>query len=463
MVPSWGKNNVYQLGDGTTNSSLTPKQVGTDSNWKTIDGQLGAIVGLKTDGTLWRWGDDSQIAGGGVFPVPTQLGTDTDWVEIMKGAYTTMALKSDGSRWAYGTNNFGALGSGEQYRGFPSLTKVDGNLWKDLAGGVHIIGIRADGSIYGWGSNDAGQTGTGSNTSVLYNPTLIDNTHAWKVITTGNNGSNQSSFSLAIRDDNTLWAWGGGTYEQLTLGKGNKIPTNVPVQVGTETDWISVSAGGSHSAGIRSNHTLWTWGIAENGQLGVPVSGSYTLNPVQVGCPTALPVTLQRFSAVASEASVNLAWVTATEKNTNRFEIQRSSDGESWTVVGTQKAKGESTTMLSYRFIDPYPSPGISYYRLAMIDNDGTFDYSRTQSVIVKYGTPVLYPNPANKVLFVSNIDVLSVKEIAITNARGLTVYQSPNLTDSGIDVSSLPTGLYFLTITRTDGYTKTHKLIVSK
>ncbi len=72
--------------------------------------------------------------------------------------------------------------------------------------------------------------------------------------------------TLAIKSDGTLWAWGLNDYGQL--GDGTTVNRNSPVQIGTETNWVSVSGGGRHTIAIKIDGTLWAWGRNTYGQLG---------------------------------------------------------------------------------------------------------------------------------------------------------------------------------------------------
>lgn len=140
----------------------------------------------------------------------------------------------------------------------------------------HAFGIRPDGTLWAWGSNSYGQLGDGSTTD-RYSPVQVGSDTNWVSIAGGTN------HSLGVRSDGTLWAWGSGGNGQV--GDGTGIQRLSPVQVGSDTNWASVSCGPYHSAGVRSDGTLWTWGYNFWGQLG---DGTTTqrLSPAQVGSDT---------------------------------------------------------------------------------------------------------------------------------------------------------------------------------
>ena len=97
-----------------------------------------------------------------------------------------------------------------------------------------------------------------------------------------------------------------------------------------------------------------------------------------------LPVRLLQFTATQNKDNNLLQWKTATESNSDHFNIERSSDGQHFVVIGRVTAAGFSSTDISYNFTDAMPPTGINYYRLVMIDKDSHTDYSNTVAVINK-------------------------------------------------------------------------------
>ena len=110
-----------------------------------------------------------------------------------------------------------------------------------------------------------------------------------------------------------------------------------------------------------------------------------------------LPVELLSFTGTATAEGVSLNWATATEKDNDRFEVQRSADGRSFETVGTVKGNGNSNTRLNYNFQDKRPMAGINYYRLRQVDFSGTFEFSKVIAVDARNkmnDAVTLYPNP---------------------------------------------------------------------
>jgi alpha-tubulin suppressor-like RCC1 family protein len=150
------------------------------------------------------------------------------------------------------------------------------NDWASIACGYrHTVAIKKDGSIWAWGDNAYGQLGDG--TQEYRNvPVQVGEGAVWTAVSTGRH------HTLAIKDDGSLWACGGNWYGQLGDGTEDAWRTFF-VQVGTDTHWAGVSGGGYHTLAIKDDGSLWTWGLNENGQLGVGGSDILRNSPVRVG------------------------------------------------------------------------------------------------------------------------------------------------------------------------------------
>ena len=128
--------------------------------------------------------------------------------------------------------------------------------------------------LWAWGKNTTGQLGDGTTVN-RSSPIQVGALTNWLSISAG------YSHSLAIKMDNTLWAWGNGG----PLGDATIISKSSPIQVGSLTNWKLVKTGNNHSIAIKTDGTLWTWGANSYGQLGLG-SSTDTSSPVQVGLLT---------------------------------------------------------------------------------------------------------------------------------------------------------------------------------
>lgn len=128
-----------------------------------------------------------------------------------------------------------------------------------------------------------------------------------------------------------------------------------------------------------------------------------------------LPVELLSFSATAQSDGILLEWSTASERNNDRFTVERSLDNIAFEPVGEVPGAGNSTAVLRYSLVDHVPAPGINYYRLAQTDKDGTTQRSWTEACMAAVGpTVLLYPNPVH--------DLLTV-QLAEPMANGATLW----------------------------------------
>ena len=178
-----------------------------------------------------------------------------------------------------------------------------------------------------------------------------------------------------------------------------------------------------------------------------------------VSAVTPLPVELLDFAGILNNNKVDLSWSTATEKKTDRFEVQRSIDAIDFKTIGAVQAAGNSNKVLKYSSVDGSPLNGVSYYRLKILDDDATYDYSNIISVNVikdKNIKFIVYPNP-NKGEFTADISGIENNhevQITLKDEKGDLVYDSKFFLQDGIGKLSiipdhkLPNGLYICTLT---------------
>ncbi|MCE7060779.1 T9SS type A sorting domain-containing protein [Dyadobacter sp. CY343] len=186
--------------------------------------------------------------------------------------------------------------------------------------------------------------------------------------------------------------------------------------------------------------------------------GCNSVGEITANCGT-LPVTLVSFKANMEGATSHLTWSTSSETNSSYFEIQRSQNGKNWSVIGKELAQGESKASFIYNFSDKAPQPGNNYYRLKMVDLDGTFAYSAIQEVYIKNITETIFPNPVEDKLYFQNLDEQLVEEVSIYNAAGKEVITSP-YSNTGVAVNHLSAGIYIINVTRKDGGNTRYKFV---
>lgn len=177
-----------------------------------------------------------------------------------------------------------------------------------------------------------------------------------------------------------------------------------------------------------------------------------------------LPVSLVSFDVRKNETNqVSLEWSTTQETNSDYFEIQHSADGIRWQDLAHISSQKQSQTLHRYNYTHASPVNGLNYYRLKMVDQDRSFDYSRIRSISIGIDTnPVtVFPNPVSERLFI-RLDREMVSEIKIINPAGAMIYNTTTLPDAGIDLTGLSTGIYFVKI-KTAGSVLTKKIVVTR
>ncbi len=250
-VWAWGANAFGELGDNTTTSRSTPVQVLGPGGTGTLSGVVAIAAGdeysvaVKSDGSVWDWGlnefgelgDNTKTDSSTPVQVlgPGGTGTLSGVAAIAAGADHSLALKSDGSVWAWGANAFGQLGD---------------NTKTSRSTPVQVLGPGGTGTLSGVVAIAAGE-----------------------------------DHSLAVKSDGSVWAWGYNV--DGALGDNTTTNSSTPVQVlgpggtGTLSGVVAVAAGSFYSLALKSDGSVWAWGSNPNGELGddMPYNSS---TPVQV-------------------------------------------------------------------------------------------------------------------------------------------------------------------------------------
>ena len=310
-----GSNDRGQLGNGATRNRGTPTQVlgvggtGFLSGITRAATRWDGMVGLKPDGTVWTWGGYRSTATSQYFQTspqqvvgPNNQGFLTGIIAATGNYYQFVTLKSDGTVWTWGDNSYGQLGVGD-VSSVSTPVRVVGlygnsilrNIIAVASGQQHSIALKSDGTLYSWGNNYYGALGNSNYTTYyatssqvpipVMGPGGAGVLAGVKAIAAG------AFHSVALKSDGTVWTWGDNSDGQL----GNSAIINkslTPVQVvgpnsiGFLTNIVAIAAGDYHTVAMKSDGTVWTWGYDNDGELG---NGTHTLSygtqqmtPVQV-------------------------------------------------------------------------------------------------------------------------------------------------------------------------------------
>lgn len=222
----------------------------------------------------------------------------------------------------------------------------------------------------------------------------------------------------------------------------DQIVWTAPSTPGKDTFYYACNAVNGDGAATNKDHPM----------LGAPIFLTVE--------PSTTPVNLASFDASLVSSKVSLSWVTASEINTDHFEVERSLDGKSFGKIGIYKAKGNSSSNLNYTYVDNIAAlSGVVFYRLKTVDKSGAFNYSNVKTVVAKATKNVItsaYPNPV-KVSQAIKVSYQSIQagnvSVEMVNSLGKKVYStvlpvnegSNSLTVSAVHIIS---GVYYLTIT---------------
>ncbi len=276
---------------------------GNFSNVRALSAGLQHSLAVKIDGTVWAWGfnNNRQIGNGNADDIdrsllPLRVKVDQAYVQsegtLLTGATTvaagdnhSLALKN-GRVWSWGRNSWGMLGnraitdaSLSGPHGFAVLVDVLTNVQDIAAGFQYSLALKTDKTVWAWGRDDSGQLGNsvaGSsdpNNFTYLTPAQVLNLTNVKAIAAG------GAHGVALREDGTVWVWGKNDLGQLGLGDHNNRLT--PTQVPGLTNIIGIAAGVGHTLALKANGTVFAWGSNALFQLGASVITEST-TPLQV-------------------------------------------------------------------------------------------------------------------------------------------------------------------------------------
>ncbi len=192
------------------------------------------------------------------------------------------------------------------------------------------------------------------------------------------------------------------------------------------------------------------------------VADGVTINP--------LPVTLSQFDATLnSDNTTDITWTTDIEINSAYFNVLRSTNGVDYTSIGSVTSHGNSSVQNHYQYTDPIPVTGVTYYRLQMVDLDGSSKYSEIRVVRPSAVTSIsIFPNPARNFVNVSLGMTISKNLVIRLISQNGQLLQQKTVTNGAGTTISLPVsqyaeGMYLLQLIGSDGTSESHKIIIGK
>jgi alpha-tubulin suppressor-like RCC1 family protein len=244
-------------------------------------------------GTVWTWGNNTDGGLGDGTTVTRTLPHQVDDLmfvtAIAAGRNFSLALKSDGTVWSWGTNASGVLGIGSRIvTNITRPARVAGltNVVKIAAGVRHALALKSDGTVWGWGGNENHQVGQGA--IVEATPRQVPNLSGIVEIFAGDNDS------FAIRNDQTVFAWGQNINGELGNGLPTIQSTPIPIQIDALNGTVKIAAGLGFTLALKNDNTVWSWGSNLRGRLGRGLPDS-DVHPIPTQIPNLLAADITAF------------------------------------------------------------------------------------------------------------------------------------------------------------------------
>ncbi|MCF7898340.1 MAG: hypothetical protein K9L31_00110 [Candidatus Pacebacteria bacterium] len=292
----WGYNWNGQLGDNTTTQRNTPVQVhgvgdvGYLTDVAQISSGTSQTCATKNDGTVycWGWNNYGELGDNTTSQrnTPVQVhgvgdvGYLTDVTQVITDNGFTCALKNDGTAYCWGLNGSGRLGDNTStQRNTPVQVHGVGNVGyltdvlQISTGNDYVCAVKNDGTVYCWGANSNGQLG--DNTTTQRNtPVQVHGAGNVGLLTSVVQISTGLSHTCVLINDSSVYCWGYNGYGQL--GDNTTSQRNTPIQVvgisvlDNFSNVLRMATGltTNHNCLIRTDNTLYCWGLNNNGELG---------------------------------------------------------------------------------------------------------------------------------------------------------------------------------------------------
>jgi alpha-tubulin suppressor-like RCC1 family protein len=447
-----------------------------------VAGGVTHSLALKSDGTVWAWGfnDVGQLGNGTTSstanPNPVQASGLTDVVAIAAGSNHSLAVKSDGTVWAWGFNSQGMLGNGTSGTGTNSNVPVQASNLTDATdvsgGNFHSIALESDGTVWAWGANDVGQLGDGTTTSRRTTPVQVSNLTDVEDVSSGLNHN-----LAATSTHGEVWAWGCNDYGQL----GNSgVPTNpgsncaspafsrTPVQTIGLFNAGEVAGGGSHSlalanvdntapnstdmvsptpnaAGWNNSDVTVNLNATDTGGSGVreilySATGTQTIpSTTDPGDSAQVPITTEGETTITYLAKDH-AGNTQTPENTLTIKLDKSAPTvDSWSPTGKGVGRG---TNITATFSDEIDEATRTSQTVKLLN---TATGKRVKNVVVSYddGTRTLTLDPfGNSTTLLARSTKYKVTiTTGVENLAGLSLDQNSTKAGNQPKVWSFTTG----------------------
>ena len=263
---------------------------------------------------LYSWGDNSEgqlgqnTATTADLSSPVQVGALTDWSSIGVAKLFVTAITTTNKLFSWGNNtSYGMLGLGDTVdRSSPVQVGALTN-WEQTSGGNETcMAVKTDNTLWFWGRNAWGQRGNSTTTGDTNSPVQVGSDTDWASVSTFGNSV------VAVKTNGELYSW--GLNSDGNLGHNDRVHRSSPVQIGSLSTWSKAVCGSSAMLAIKTDGTLWAWGQQQfDGKLG-DNSKINRSSPVQIGSLTNWSsVDMSRHSAAIKTDGTLWTWGSADE------------------------------------------------------------------------------------------------------------------------------------------------------
>jgi alpha-tubulin suppressor-like RCC1 family protein len=270
QIWGWGDGGGGRLGDGTTTDKCSPvREISSSTDWCSVSAGFGHNAAIKISGQIWSWGRGlcGRLGDGTTVdkcsPV-REISSSTNWCQVATGSYHAAAIKTSGQLWSWGCGNVGQLGDGNDNDRCSPVRELcsDTNWCQVSAGCAHTAAIKTTGQIWSWGCTTCGRLAWVPGALECRRTPIRESSSAtdWCQVSAG------GSHTAAVKTSGQLWVWGNNNSGRL--GDGTVVIRSSPVrEFCSATDWCQVSVGITTVA-IKTTGELWAWGSNVCGRLG---------------------------------------------------------------------------------------------------------------------------------------------------------------------------------------------------
>ena len=444
---TWSQQGGELIGSGATGISSQGSSVAlsADGNTAIIGGQydnngVGAVWFFSRNGNNWSQVGNKLVGNGciGTSSQGASVSLSADGLTAIVGGVSDNS--NFGASWIY-TNVSGVwsqqgaklVGTGSVgsniYQGCSVSISADGN--------TAVVGGNGDNNSKGatWIYTRIGSLWYQQGSKLVANDAMVGSTAQGSAVSINANGNTviiggNGDVSNGVSNDGASWVFklSGSTWSQ----KGSKLVGSGGISP-WQGDAIALSADAS---------TAIIGGRVDNGQVGAVWFFNTSIN---------VPVKIVDFNVLGKGNQTQLDWNTENEENLSSYNIQHSTDGASFTNIGTVNAIGKGAN--TYQFTHNNPNDGINYYRLQSIDNNGSISYSQVVSCHLSIINSQLsiYPNPAKDKITVNSNHIASI-QVVNNFGRIVNTLSLKDATNPIITIAKLTSGIYHLRVQKTDG-----------